>query len=60
MLTIILAAIFLQEGVSLTKGIGVVLIAVGTFLMIEKKQSSGETKAPHGCGMRWVRLCLPV
>ena len=35
-LTILLAAIFLQEGVSLTKGIGVVLIAVGTFLMIEK------------------------
>lgn len=43
-LTILLAAIFLQEGVSLTKGIGVVLIAVGTFLMIEKKQSGGETK----------------
>lgn len=35
----------MQEGVSLPKGIGVVLIAVGTFLMIEKKQSSGETKS---------------
>lgn len=44
-LTILLATIFLQEGVSLPKGIGVVLIAVGTFLMIEKKQSSGETKS---------------
>lgn len=44
-LTILLAAIFLQEGVSLTKGIGVVLIAAGTFLMIEKKQSSGKTKS---------------
>ena len=44
-LTIVLAAILLQEGVSLPKGIGVVLIAVGTFLMIEKKQSSGETKS---------------
>lgn len=44
-LTILLAAIFLQEGVSLTKGIGVMLIAVGTFLMIEKKQSGGETKS---------------
>ena len=44
-LTILLAAIFFQEGVSLTKGIGVVLIAVGTFLMIEKKQSGGETKS---------------
>ena len=44
-LTILLAAIFLQEGISLPKGIGVALIAVGTFLMIEKKQSSGETKS---------------
>ena len=43
-LTILLAAIFLREGVSLTKGIGVVLIAAGTFLMIEKKESTGETK----------------
>ena len=52
-LTIILAAIFLQEGVSLPKGIGVVLIAVGTFLMIEKKQSSGETK---GAAWLWYAL----
>lgn len=44
-LTIILAAIFLREGVSLPKGIGVVLIAAGTFLMIEKKQSTGEAKS---------------
>ena len=44
-LTIILAAIFLQEGVSLPKGIGVVLIAVGTFLMIEQNQSRGDTKS---------------
>ena len=44
-LTILLAAIFLLVCVSLTKGIGVVLIAVGTFLMIEKKQSGGETKS---------------
>ena len=44
-LTIVLAAIFLQEGVTFPKGVGVVLIAIGTFLMIEKKQSSGETKS---------------
>ena len=44
-LTIVLAAIFLQEGVNLPKGIGVALIAAGTFLMIEKKQSSGEAKS---------------
>ena len=36
-MTILLAAILLGEGITLTKGIGVVLIAVGTFLMIEKK-----------------------
>ena len=44
-LTILLAAIFLREGVSLPKGIGVALIAAGTFLMIEKKQSTGEAKS---------------
>ena len=44
-LTILLAAVLLREGVSLPKGIGAVLIAVGTMLMIEKKASSGETKS---------------
>ena len=44
-LTILLAALLLGEGVSLPKGIGVVLIAAGTLLMIEKKASSGETKS---------------
>ena len=36
-MTILLAALLLGESVTLTKGVGVVLIAVGTFLMIEKK-----------------------
>ena len=36
-MTIMLAALLLGESVTLTKGVGVVLIAVGTFLMIEKK-----------------------
>ena len=36
-LTILLAFIFLHEEISLPKAIGVVLIAVGTFMMIEKK-----------------------
>lgn len=44
-LTILMAAICLNESVSLTRGVGVVLIAIGTFLMIEKKQSSGETQS---------------
>ena len=36
-MTILLAALLLGESVTLTKGVGVVLIAVGTCLMIEKK-----------------------
>ena len=36
-MTILLAALLLGESVTLTKGVGVVLIAVGTFLMIKKK-----------------------
>ncbi len=36
-LTFILAAVFLKEGVTWQTGIGITLIAVGTFLMIEKK-----------------------
>ncbi|MCI6788019.1 MAG: EamA family transporter [Oscillospiraceae bacterium] len=36
-MTILRAALRLGESVTLTKGVGVVLIAVGTFLMIEKK-----------------------
>lgn len=39
-LTILLAFIFLQEEINLSKAVGVVLIGTGTFLMIEKKSSS--------------------
>ena len=52
-LTILLAAILLQESVSPTKAVGVVLIAVGTFLMIEKKKNSGKIK-----GMAWLWYAL--
>lgn len=45
-MTILLAALLLGESVTLTKGIGVVLIAVGTFLMIEKK--GGVQKEENG------------
>ena len=38
-LTILLAFIILHESISLSKAIGVVLIATGTFLMIEKKDA---------------------
>lgn len=45
-MTILLAALLLGESVTLTKGIGVVLIAIGTFLMIEKK--GGVQKEENG------------
>ncbi len=45
-LTIILSFIFFREEISVYGGIGAVLIAVGTFLMIEKKdvKNNGEKK----------------
>ena len=47
-LTILLAVIFLHESLSLAKGAGIVCIAVGTYLMIEKKQSDGAAKKGGG------------
>lgn len=44
-LTILLAVLFLHETLSWTRGIGMVWIAAGTHLMIEKKQSTGAAKA---------------
>lgn len=41
-LTILLALIFLGEPISWLKGIAVILIGIGTFMMIEKKQTTGE------------------
>ena len=38
-LTILLAFIILREAISLSRAIGVVLIAAGTFMMIEKKDA---------------------
>ena len=48
-LTILLAALLLHEPVTPLKGVGVVLIGVGTFLMIERKQSSAAVS-----GGRWL------
>lgn len=47
-LTIILAFFFLHEVISLPKAIGVVLIAIGTFMMIEKKDA--DPKQVRGRG----------
>lgn len=41
-LTILLAAFFLGEGITWLKAIAVAMIGIGTFLMIEKKTVSGE------------------
>ena len=51
-MTILLAALLLGESVTLTRGIGVVLIAAGTFLMIEKK--GGVQKEERG----WIFAAL--
>ena len=50
-LTILLALLFLGEPIGLSQGVGVVLIAIGTFLMIEKKQQTPGTTAP---GKGWM------
>lgn len=47
-LTILLAFLFLHESVSLSKAIGVALIAVGTYLMIERKGDAHEKTGGRG------------
>ncbi len=49
-LTIILAAVLLGEGITLFGGIGITLIAVGMFLMIEKKDVQHDVKRSR----RWI------
>lgn len=49
-LTVLLAAIFLHEGLSAANVAGVLLIGVGTLLMIEKKASGGAAVQD----MRWL------
>lgn len=53
-LTILLAAILLGEGITLYRGIGIALIAVGTFLMIEKK----DVKSDIPKNKRWIIYAL--
>ncbi len=51
-LTILLAFLFLREKISLIGTAGVALIAVGTFLMIEKKE--GKTEPGQRKGKSWL------
>ena len=53
-LTIILALIFLHEGISLPKTMAVLAIAAGIFLMIEKKDREEKEKAGKGGWFFWA------
>lgn len=50
-LTIFLALVFLGEGITWTKCIAIVLIAIGTYLMIQKKHTDGQQKTN---GKSWL------
>lgn len=50
-LTIILALIFFNEGISWSKGVSIVLIGVGTMLMISKKESDTSNQKQ---GSKWL------
>ncbi len=54
-LTILLAAFLLGEGITLFSGIGITLIAVGTFLIIEKKDVQ-KSDVPKN--RRWIFYAL--
>ena len=47
-LTIILAFLFLGEPISLLKALSVLLIAAGTYLMIQKKEKAGQDRNKRG------------
>jgi transporter family protein len=49
-LTVLMAFLFLGEGISAMSGLGVVLLAVGTLLMVEKK----DVQAPASAGRGWL------
>lgn len=59
-LTLLLAFIVLGEPITWLKGVCVVLIAAGTYMMIERKKND-EKKKPGGRGsfMRFCLRCLP-
>ena len=60
-LTILLALIFLGEPISWLKGLAVVLIAIGTFLMIEKKRFPAKRRRKKaGCCMQCSLQSSPV
>lgn len=53
-LTILLAALFLDETITLWKGVGALLIGIGTLMMVEKKQTD-QTGKKDG---RWLPYAI--
>lgn len=49
-LTILLASLFLHETLTFSKGIGILLLAIGTVLMLEKKGSASASAS----SLRWM------
>lgn len=52
-LTILLAFVFLQEGISLLKALAVLAIAAGIWLMVEKQKTGNQKKAERA-GRSWI------
>ncbi len=52
-LTILLAFIFLREGISLFKALAVLAIAVGIWLMVEKQKTENQKKT-ESAGRSWI------
>ena len=60
-LTILLALIFLGEPITFTKAVAIVLIALGTLLMIEKKDVTGQGEEERaGQGEEEAGACAPT
>lgn len=56
-LTILLAFLFFNEAINLFTGLGVLLIAVGTYLMIEKKENRRTDRSRQRMALVCLRLC---
>lgn len=61
-ITMLLAFIFLREEITWLKFVSMILIGIGTYLMIQKKETKEKRrqKIRSGCFMQSVPLFLPV
>ena len=56
-LTILLALIFLQEGLTWGKAVSIILIGAGALLMVSRKESNSEKEQQ---GSSWLIYAVPV